>query len=53
MLSYLDDFVLMMWLSLAAVPIILLLRGTQQKKTAAPPKSKEEQALERAHAMAE
>jgi DHA2 family multidrug resistance protein len=52
MLSYLDDFVLMMWLSLAAIPIILLLRGTKPK-VAGPPKSKEEQALERAHAMAE
>jgi DHA2 family multidrug resistance protein len=52
MISYLDDFVLMMWLSFAAVPIILLLRGAGQKK-AGPPKSKEEQELERAHAMAE
>jgi len=52
MISYLDDFVLMMWLSIAAIPIILLLRGTTQKKKG-PPKSKEEQALERAHAMAE
>lgn len=54
MLSYLDDFVLMMWLSVAAVPIILLLRGNKPKGApAGPPKSKEEQALERAHAMAE
>jgi DHA2 family multidrug resistance protein len=52
MLSYLDDFVLMMWLSIAAVPIILLLRGNK-KAASGPPKSKEEQALERAHAMAE
>jgi DHA2 family multidrug resistance protein len=52
MISYLDDFVLMMWLSFAAVPIILLLRGAGHKK-AGPPKSKEEQELERAHAMAE
>jgi DHA2 family multidrug resistance protein len=52
MISYLDDFVLMMWLSFAAVPIILLLRGAGQKK-AGPPKSKEERELERAHAMAE
>jgi len=54
MLSYLDDFVLMMWLSVAAVPIILMLRGNRAKKNdGGPPKSKEEQALERAHAMAE
>ena len=54
MLSYLDDFVLMMWLSVAAVPIILLLRSNKPKgPAAAAPKSKEEQALERAHAMAE
>jgi DHA2 family multidrug resistance protein len=53
-LSYLDDFVLMMWLSIAAVPIILLLRGNKPKAApGTPPKSKEEQALERAHAMAE
>jgi DHA2 family multidrug resistance protein len=51
MISYLDDFVLMMWLSLAAVPIILLLRGAKPKN--GPPKSKEEQAQERAHAMSE
>jgi MFS transporter, DHA2 family, multidrug resistance protein len=48
-LSYLDDFWLMAILSGASIPLILLLRGA--KKTA--PKSKEEQALERAHAMAE
>ncbi|HVW92274.1 MAG TPA: DHA2 family efflux MFS transporter permease subunit [Devosia sp.] len=53
MLGYLDDFVLMMWLSVAAVPIILMLRGNKAKKSSGPPKSKEEQALERAHAMAE
>ncbi len=52
MIAYLDDFVLMMWLSIAAVPIILLLRGNKPK-VAAKPKTKEEQALERAHAMAE
>ena len=50
MLSYLDDFVLMMWLSIAAVPLILLLRG---QKKAVKPKTQEEIALERAHAMAE
>ena len=50
MLSYLDDFVLMMWLSISAVPLILLLRGP---KKAAKPKTDEEVALERAHAMAE
>ncbi|MDR3474534.1 MAG: DHA2 family efflux MFS transporter permease subunit [Devosia sp.] len=54
MLSYLDDFVLMMWLSIAAAPIILLLRGNKPKNTAgAPSKTAEEKALERAHAMAE
>ena len=42
-LSYLDDFTLMMWLSIAAVPIILLLRSSKPK--AAPnvkPKTAEE-----------
>jgi DHA2 family multidrug resistance protein len=52
MLSYLDDFVLMMWLSIAVIPIILLMRSNKPKVAAAP-KSKEELALERAHAMAE
>ena len=53
-ISYLDDFVLMMWLSVVAVPIILLLRGNKPKAAVSgPPKSKEEQAMERAHAMAE
>jgi DHA2 family multidrug resistance protein len=52
MLSYLDDFVLMMWLSIAAAPLILFLRG-QKKAAAAKPKTAEEQALERAQAMAE
>jgi len=51
MLSYLDDFQLMVWVSLATVPIVLLLRGSKPK--AGPPKSAEEKALERAHAMAE
>ncbi|MEP7241007.1 MAG: DHA2 family efflux MFS transporter permease subunit [Devosia sp.] len=49
-LSYLDDFWLMMLLSISAVPLILLLRGP---KKAAVPQSKEEEALERAAAMAE
>ncbi|HVX82286.1 MAG TPA: DHA2 family efflux MFS transporter permease subunit [Devosiaceae bacterium] len=54
MLSYLDDFVLMMWLSVAAVPIILMLRGNKPKAApGAKPKTAEEKALERAHAMAE
>jgi DHA2 family multidrug resistance protein len=54
MLSYLDDFVLMMWLSVAAVPIILMLRGNKPKAAPnAKPKTAEEKALERAHAMAE
>ena len=46
-----DDFQLMVWVSLATVPIVLLLRGSKPK--AGPPKSAEEKALERAHAMAE
>lgn len=49
-LSYLDDFWLMMLLSIGSIPLILLLRGP---KKSAKPKSKEEEALERAHAMAE
>jgi DHA2 family multidrug resistance protein len=54
MMSYLDDFVLMMWLSISAIPIILLLRSNKPKTAAAAaPKSAEERALERAHAMAE
>ena len=54
MVSYLDDFVLMMWLSLAAVPIVFLLRSSKPKSAAsAPKKTAEELALERAHAMAE
>jgi len=55
MLGYLDDFVLMMWLSVLAIPIILLLRGNKPKAAAAGarPKTAEEKALERAHAMAE
>ncbi|SFC88531.1 DHA2 family efflux MFS transporter permease subunit [Devosia psychrophila] len=50
MLSYLDDFWLMLLLSLAAIPLVLLLRGP---KKSARPKTEEEKALERAHAMAE
>ena len=54
MISYLDDFVLMMLLSVAAAPIILLLRGNKAKAApSAKPKTAEEKALERAHAMAE
>jgi len=49
MLSYLDDFWLMMLLSGASIPLILLLRGPKK----APPKSREQAALERAHAMGE
>ena len=52
MVSYLDDFWLMMLLSLSAIPLILLLRGPK-KVVAAKPKTQEEIALERAHAMAE
>jgi DHA2 family multidrug resistance protein len=51
-LGYLDDFWLMMLLSLSAIPLILLLRGPK-KVAAAKPKTQEEIALERAHAMAE
>jgi DHA2 family multidrug resistance protein len=53
MLSYLDDFWLMMLLSISAVPLILLLRGARKPPANAPQKSAEEKALERAHAMAE
>jgi DHA2 family multidrug resistance protein len=49
-LSYLDDFWLMMILSISSIPLILLLRGPGRS---AKPTSKEEEALERAHAMAE
>lgn len=50
MLAYLDDFWLMLLLSLAAVPLILLLRGPKKRDK---PLTEEEKALERAHAMAE
>jgi MFS transporter, DHA2 family, multidrug resistance protein len=50
MLSYLDDFWMMMLLSLAVVPLILMMRGP---KKAARPMTDEEKAIERAHAMAE
>jgi DHA2 family multidrug resistance protein len=53
MLSYLDDFWLMMLLSISAVPLILLLRGPKKPPAGAVAKSREEQALERAQAMAE
>jgi len=53
MLSYLDDFWLMMLLSISAIPLILLLRGAKKPAATAKPKSQEEIALERAHAMAE
>jgi DHA2 family multidrug resistance protein len=54
MISYVDDFVLMMYLSIAAVPIVLLFRGNKAINAAhAAKKSPEELALERAHAMAE
>jgi len=49
-LSYLDDFWLMMLLSLGSIPLILLLRGP---KKSGKPKSREDAALERAHAMGE
>lgn len=52
MLAYLDDFWLMLILSLASIPLILLLRGPKKDKNAKP-KTKEELAIERAHAMAE
>ncbi|MGN6684201.1 MAG: DHA2 family efflux MFS transporter permease subunit [Devosia sp.] len=53
MLSYLDDFWLMMLLSLSAIPLILMLRGPKKPPANAKPKTQEEVALERAHAMAE
>ncbi|KQX38001.1 disulfide bond formation protein DsbA [Devosia sp. Root436] len=49
-LAYLDDFWLMMLLSLGSIPLILLLRGPKKEKTA---KTREQLAIERAHAMAE
>ena len=52
-LSYLDDFWLMMLLSVSAIPLILLLRGAQKPSAAVKPKTDEEKAIERAHAMAE
>jgi DHA2 family multidrug resistance protein len=53
MLSYLDDFFLMMLLSVAAVPIILLLRGpSKQQKPGQTPPSGEAQ-KEQAMALAE
>jgi DHA2 family multidrug resistance protein len=53
MLSYLDDFWLMMLMSLSAIPLILLLRSPKKPPVTAKPKTDEEKALERAHAMAE
>jgi DHA2 family multidrug resistance protein len=52
MLAYLDDFWLMLLLSLLSIPLILLLRGAKKDKNA-PQKTKEELAIERAHAMGE
>ena len=52
-LSYLDDFWLMMLLSLSAIPLILMLRGPKKPDASAKPKTAEEKAVERAHAMAE
>jgi DHA2 family multidrug resistance protein len=52
-MSYLDDFWLMMLMSLAAVPLILLLRGPKKPDAAGKPKTSEDKALERAHALAE
>lgn len=52
-LSYLDDFWLMMLLSLSAIPLILLLRGPKKPPAGAPQKSPAQIAEERAHAMAE
>ncbi len=49
-LAYLDDFWLMAVLSAASIPLILLLRGAKKQ---GPPKTKEEEAIERAHAMGE
>jgi len=52
MIAYLDDFKLMMFVTFLAMPIIFLLRGNKAKANA-PKKTPEEEALERAHAMAE
>ncbi len=49
----LDDFWLMMLMSLSAIPLILLLRKPKAPPPTAKPKTQEEIALERAHAMAE
>ena len=53
MLSYIDDFWLMMLMSLSAIPLILLLRKPKALPPTAKPQTAEEKALERAHAMAE
>src|SRR3569623_1401506 len=53
MMAYLDDFWLMMLLSMSAIPLLLLLRGAKKPPASAKPKTQEEIALERAHAMAE
>jgi len=50
MLSYLDDFWLMLLLSLAVVPLVLLMRGAKKPDR---PLTDAEKALERAHAMGE
>ena len=50
MLAYLDDFWLMLLLSLGVIPLILVMRGP---KKADRPQTEEEKALERAHAMAD
>ncbi len=50
MLAYLDDFWLMLLLSLGVIPLILVMRGP---KKAERPQTEEEKALERAHAMAD
>lgn len=50
MLSYLDDFWLMLLLSLAVVPLVFLMRGPKKAVRAL---TSAEKALERAHAMGE
>lgn len=54
MIAYLDDFKLMMFVTLAAIPIIFLLKGDKDKATVgAPSKAEQKNALKSAHAMAE
>ena len=51
-LACLDDFGLVMLLSIGSIALIRLLRGPKKHKSA-PAKTREEMSIERAHAMAE